>query len=288
MRERIQPKTLQINGAELCYVEQGAGEPVLFVHGGLGDFRTWLPQVEAFAPRYRAISYSRRAHYPNRWPDDYITASMLVHVADLAALIERLQLGRTHIVGNSYGSYIALMLALQSPHLVKSLALAEPPVHPLLPGLPGGQAMLDSFMSRAWRPAGEAFARGEMEEGVRLFIEGAVGRGEWERLPQRARNGMMKDAPELAVATATPFEIHMPPFTCEDAHRIEAPILLMRGENSPSMYTLINDELARCLPHARQTTIPNAAHVLHAQNPQEHDRVVLAFLERSRLGVRGW
>ncbi len=279
MRERLQPHTLQVNGTELHYVEQGEGEPVVFVHGGLGDFRTWLPQVTTFSVCYRAISYSRRAHYPNAWLPSYTSSSMLVHVEDLAALIEGLQLGRTHIVGNSYGSYISLMLALLYPRMVRSLALAEPPVHPLLPSLPGGQALLADFMSKAWRPAGEAFRLGDMEGGVRLFIEGAVGEGEWNKLPQRARNGMLKDAPELAVATATPFETHMPPITCEDAHRIEAPTLLLRGENSPPMYTLINDELARCLPHAEQAPIPDAAHVLHAQNPQEHDRVVLAFLE---------
>lgn len=280
MRERIQSHKLQVDGTELYYVELGEGEPVVFVHGGLGDFRTWLPQVATFGARYRAISYSRRAHYPNAWPPSYTSASIMVHVEDLAALIAGLRLGRTHVVGNSYGSYISLLLALRHPELVRSLALAEPPVHPMLPNLPGGGALLDSFMSHAWEPAGDAFKQGDMEGGVRLFIEGAVGQGEWSKLSQRTRDGMMKDAPELAVATATPFETHMPPLTCNDAHSIQAPTLLLRGENSPPMYTLINDELARCLPHAEQATIPAAAHVLHAQNAAAHDKVVLEFLDR--------
>jgi pimeloyl-ACP methyl ester carboxylesterase len=76
MRQRLQPKRIEINGAELHYVEQGQGDSVVFVHGGLGDFRTWLPQVASFSGRYHAIAYSRRAHYPNAWPADYTRADM--------------------------------------------------------------------------------------------------------------------------------------------------------------------------------------------------------------------
>jgi pimeloyl-ACP methyl ester carboxylesterase len=203
---------------------------------------------------------------------------MPLHVEDLAALIDGLGLGRTHIVGNSYGSYISLHLALKHPHLVQALALAEPPVHPLLRSLPGGEALFASFMTRAWGPAGEAFGRGDIEGGTRLFIEGAVGPGEWDKLSPRVRDAMLKDAPELAVATHTPFATHMPPLACPNLARLDAPVLLLRGEHSPPMYTLINNELARCLPRAEQALVPGASHVLHAHNPEAHDRLVLGFL----------
>jgi pimeloyl-ACP methyl ester carboxylesterase len=271
---------IEVNGAEMHYKERGAGEPVVFVHGGLGDFRTWGPQMEPFAKLYHVISYSRRGHYPNPWPEDYSEIAMMRHVDDLAALIQKLELGRVHIVANSYGGYISLHTALKYPQLVRTLALAEPPVHPLLQRLPGGEALLQEFMRDAWLPAGRAFAEGDMDGGVRLFIEGAVGEGEFDKLPPRVREAMMKNAPELAAATTTEFSVHMPDLPCEDAARIEAPTLLMRGSLSPRMYSLINDELARCLPHAEQAIIPNAAHVLHSHNPEAHNAVVLDFLSR--------
>lgn len=280
MRERTQLKRVQVNGTELHYVEQGEGDPLVFVHGGLGDFRTWGPQMGPFSERYHVVSYSRRGHYPNAWPDDYLRVEMMQHVEDLAALIEKLGLGRAHIVANSYGGYISLQLALRYPQLVRSIALAEPPVHPMLLRLPGGKAMLEEFMREAWEPAGEAFARDDMEGGVRLFVEGAVGKGEFDKLPPKVREGMMKNAPELKVATATEFGVHMPELTCEDVAKIEAPTLLMRGGLSPRMYYLINDELARCMPHAEQALIPEAAHVLHSQNPEGHNGAVLGWLGR--------
>lgn len=270
-----------MNGTELHYIEQGEGEPVVFVHGGLGDYRTWRHQVAHFSKRYRAISYSRRNHYPNHPPRPGEYSVMEPHIEDLAELIDKLELGRAHIVANSYGGYISLFVALRHPEKVRAMVLAEPPVYPLLERLPGGPPLFEEFLQNAWYPAREAFARGEVEKGVCFFLEGAVRKGTWDALPRRVQEEMLKDAPELAAAANTPFEYHMPDFTCEDAAKIEAPTLLLLGELSPHKYSLINNELARCMPHAEQAGIPGAAHVLHSQNPEAHDRVALAFLDKN-------
>src|SRR5438128_1923332 len=163
MAERARPKKIEVNGTELHYIEQGEGDPLVFVHGGLGDFRTWGPQLEPFSERYHVVSYSRRSHYPNPWDEELSSYSMDTHVADLAGLIEGLKLGGVHIVANSYGGYISLLLALRRPELVRAMVLAEPPVHPLLRRLPGGEEMFQAFMERAWRPAGQAFKNGDLE-----------------------------------------------------------------------------------------------------------------------------
>jgi pimeloyl-ACP methyl ester carboxylesterase len=278
--ERLHPKTIEVNGTQLHYVERGYGEPVVFVHGGLGDYRTWLPQMATFSELYHVVSYSRRAFFPNPWPPDY-DASMMTHVGDLAALISGLGLGSAHLVANSYGGYVCLNFALRYPQLVRTLALAEPPAQPLMVTLPGGADMLEQVRNGAWVRSAEAFEAGDLEEGVRRFLDGAVGAGTFDSMPERTRNAMMKNAPEMSAATLADYATFMPEFTCDDASRIKAPTLLMRGELSPPMYYLINDELARCIPHAEQALIHKAAHVLHAQNPQEHDRVVLAFLARN-------
>jgi pimeloyl-ACP methyl ester carboxylesterase len=270
---------VEVNGTHLHYVERGSGEPVLFVHGGLGDYRTWLPQLATFSERYHAISYSRRAFYPNEWPDAY-DASMSSHVEDLAALIDKLGLDSAHLVANSYGGYVCLNVAVRHPEKVRSLALAEPPVQPLLAILPGGADMLEQVRQNAWVRSREAFEVGDLQEGVKYFLDGAVGAGTLDTMPERTRNAMMKNAPEMSAATLADYATFMPSFTCADARRIKAPTLLMRGGLSPRMYYLINDELARCIPNAEQALIPNAAHVLHAQNPADHDRTVLAFLAR--------
>jgi pimeloyl-ACP methyl ester carboxylesterase len=108
-------KTVRVNGAELHYVDQGSGVPVVFVHGGLEDYREWHEQVEAFSKRYRAIAYSRRYNYPNLRVVPESRYSPIVDADDLAALIKKLGLAPAHIVGHSYGAYVALFLAASYP-----------------------------------------------------------------------------------------------------------------------------------------------------------------------------
>jgi non-heme chloroperoxidase len=43
----------------------GSGGPLVRVHGSAGDYRTWQAQREAFAHRYRVVTYSRPYHWPN-------------------------------------------------------------------------------------------------------------------------------------------------------------------------------------------------------------------------------
>lgn len=163
MQSRPYLKKIEINNTTLHYIEAGEehAQSVVFVHGGMGDYRTWNPQIASFAEKYHVISYSRRAFYPNPWPDDY-KAVMQQHIDDLAELILRLELAPAHLVANSYGGYVCLNVALQHPKLVSAMALAEPPVQPLLAQLPGGAEMLEEVRVRAWVASGEAFAAGDL------------------------------------------------------------------------------------------------------------------------------
>jgi pimeloyl-ACP methyl ester carboxylesterase len=155
--QSLQPTKVLINAVELHYVEQGKGEPVIFLHGGSGDYRAWEPQLKAFSPNYHVISYSRRYSYPNQNPVLAKNHSAYVEADDLAALINKLKLGRVHLVGVSYGAFTALALALKRPELVRSLVLAEPPVHQLIRDTPSGEAVYQEFMANVWKPAAEAF-----------------------------------------------------------------------------------------------------------------------------------
>src|SRR5216117_4014971 len=98
--QSAQPTKIHVRGIELHYIEKGQGEPLILLHGGQGDYRSWGPQVEALSPQYRVISYSRRYNYPNHNPlTDHHSA--YVEADDLEALIRKLKLGRVHLVGTS-------------------------------------------------------------------------------------------------------------------------------------------------------------------------------------------
>jgi pimeloyl-ACP methyl ester carboxylesterase len=123
---------------ELYFVEKGVGQPIVLIHGSLSDFRDWQFQIDKFAQAYHVISYSRRYAYPNQWigngGDDNTIPNNVVDLVEL--IIKRLSLGPAHIIGHSYGAFIALYLAFEHPDLVKKLVLGEPPVISLLTANP--------------------------------------------------------------------------------------------------------------------------------------------------------
>ena len=109
----------------LAYDDRGSGEPVLFIAGRGGVGRTWQPfQVPAFlAAGYRVVTFDNRGVGATENADGFTTETM---VADTAALIEKLGIAPTNIVGASMGAYIAQELMLTRPELVNRAALMAP------------------------------------------------------------------------------------------------------------------------------------------------------------------
>ncbi len=273
-----QPITVMANGVELTYVEQGQGEPVILVHGSLNDFRSWGFQLPTFAQHYRTVAYSRRDHWPNATQGNAENYDPSMHADDLAALIETLGPGPAHLVGSSHGALTMLLVAARRPELVRTLVLGEPPLLLWLNGVSGGSALLKAFMASAWEPARQALEQGDLEEGVRLFLDGTLGPGAFDQLPPPVRAMMLDNAPTLRQETATPPETYFSALTCEEASGIRAPALLLTGEFTPAIFRLVNDELAGCLAASERATIPGASHAHHAGNPPVYNETVLGFL----------
>ncbi len=267
---------VNVNGTELEYIERGEGDPVVLSHGTLGDYRSWQLQLDAFAETYRVISYSRRYHYPNACSGDESDYSAILHADDLATLITGLELESAHVVGNSYGAYTGLFLAARHPERVRALVLSEPPVLPLLERTAEGRALRDDFLERVWEPAGKMMQRGELEEGVRVFVDGVVEEGAFDRFSRGVQQLILDNACEFKVETSSPD--FWTPFTCDDAREIETPTLLLVGEKSVTFLQRVVDELERCLPNNECVRVPESTHELPSDKPELYNQAVLDFL----------
>jgi len=80
-------RRVRIKGADLAYTEQGAGAPLIYVHGALSDVRYLQPELPALAPRFRTIVYSRRHAWPNEALGGGAMDPVAQHVDDLADVI---------------------------------------------------------------------------------------------------------------------------------------------------------------------------------------------------------
>ena len=269
-------KKIEVNGTNLGYIEKGQGDPVVFVHGTLGDYRSWELQIDTFAKNYRTISYSRRYHYPNECNGNESDYSAILHADDLSVFLSELGLRSAHIVSNSYGAYTAMFLAARHPEQVRALVLSEPPVLPLLSQTEEGSALREDFLTKIWRPVGEALQRGETEKGLKIFVDGVVTEGAFDSFSPEVRNLIVDNSCELKVETSSPD--FWTPFTCKDAQGITATTLLLTGERSLKMLKMIIDELGRCLPNKELVTVPSSSHETASENPEAYNKIVLDFL----------
>jgi non-heme chloroperoxidase len=268
--------TAQLDDTSLEYIDRGAGETVVLVHGSLGDLRSWEPQVGSLAEGHRVIAYSRRYHHPNPCPPEGPYSASL-HADDLADLMSELGVEVAHVVGSSYGAYTALFLAMRHPERVCTQVLSEPPVLPLLVDHPEGREIRERFLSDVWGPAGEVLEDDRMESGVRTFVDGLFGDGAFDDLPDEVHGLIMDNAPEFKLETAT--EEFWTPFTRDDAARIDTPTLVLSGGSSLRMFQLIVDELERNLPHSEQVRLPDTSHDIPGEQARAFNAMVTGFID---------
>lgn len=274
-----QLKYITIGDTELAYTEQGKGETVILVHGGLGDYRTWAAQMTPLSKYFRVIAYSRRYHFPNKWVGDASDYSLRLHAADLIAFIRTLERGPVHLVGHSYGGAVAAIAAAEHPELIRSLVLIEPRLLQLLPKTPETDAYHAERREVTQKVIGLLRA-GDEKQAVKNFLtftRGAVG--------EEKISASVLEVMEDNVQTLRPMLTAVEPpntFVCEDAQRIKAPVLLVSGGLSPKIYAPLMSQLQKCLQKSEQVTISGSSHGVMQENPQAFNGTVLQFLRRHK------
>ena len=271
-------RDVHANGVELHYVERGRGAPVVLIHGGLGDYREWSPQIGRFRSRFRIIAYSRRYNYPNNNTEISPDHSAIVEAHDLAALLDAIKVDRVHVVGYSYGALTALFFAAEHPERVRSLTLAEPPILGWLNQIPGGQTELDRFMQTMWRPAGKAFQKGEPERALRITCDYFSGKGSFDQVPAEFRQSLVDNIREWKALTTS--RDAFPPLSRDVVRNLKFPILLLTGENTLAPLRMINDEMKRLLPNAEKVTIAGATHDMWLEDPERCGQATVNFLAK--------
>ena len=267
---------VQVNGIELHYIETGAGEPLILLHGGQGDYRSWAAQIAVLSDRYRVISYSRRYNFPNQNPLTGHNHSAQVEAEDLAAFVDKLHLRNVSLVGTSIGAATALTYALRYPKNVRSMVLAEPPLHRLVSGTPRGAPLFRQFMRDIQDAARRRFDAGDDIGAMRIFVDGFAGTGRFDGLSADVRLGVMQNAGffKAIAASNDPY----PEVSPKSLGQLHIPTLIITGERTIELHKLVDQELARLLPNVQEATIPGAGHGSPRENPQAFNEALLAFL----------
>ncbi len=273
-------KSVVIRGEKLHYVERGEGETLIFVHGGLSDYRSFLPRVELYSEDYHVVTYSRRYAWPNKQEfDETVDYSVRIHADDLYAFIQELDLGKVHLVGHSYGAFTALTMALDHPEVVKSLVLGEPGVASLAQNTEKGRTSYEAFLENELRPAKQAFLAGKDEEALEHFLKGVFGDDfQLAQMPPLVKQGWMDNLLEIRRASESDYSLTLDSLAIQT---LDLPVLLLVGDRSPAFLRESSNELHRLLSRSEMVGIENSSHGLYFDNPEAVDRAVREFLERN-------
>lgn len=265
------------NGISLAYEEAGQGLPLVFIHGVMGDWRSWDPQWPGFTAHYRCVRYSRRYNYPNHNTQASPDHSALQEAQDLLHLLDALQIDRAILVSSSYGSFTALVLAVQAPERCLALALSEPPMMRYAERSAAGRQARADFYARVVEPANAAFRQDQDEEGARIMTQGINGAAATV-LSGAAMQRRLQNMQAMKILALSSDEF--PWLAPEALAALPMPVLLMAGRQTPPIHAEIFRNVCAAMPQAEVQWIEDAGHGTSRDNPTVFNAAVSEFLQR--------
>lgn len=123
---------LNVDGVRLHYIQRGQGDPIVLIHGNgtmIQDF-TVSGLVDRLASRYRVIVFDRPGYGHSSRPRQLWTPR--AHATLFQRALKQLGVEQAVVLGHSWGTLVAVALALEYPALVRSLVLASGYYYPTL------------------------------------------------------------------------------------------------------------------------------------------------------------
>lgn len=217
-----------IDDAEIHYDAHGDGEPLLWLHGGLGHGPDWTRIFKSPPAGFRLIAPDLRGH--GRSTGAGPTYSFRQTAADMFALLDRLQIERIKIIGLSGGGISALHMGALQPERVAALIAISAPT-----AFPEQAKAIQRVYSEAMLPEAE---RARMRERHRRD-------GQLDTLFSQVR--AMPDGGD-------------PDFTADVLMTITAPTLIVFGDRDPLYPVSIAFDLYQAIPNASLWVVPNGGH----------------------------
>ena len=251
-------------GTKLYWEEHGSGDPILMIMGLSFTLDMWFRITPALSKRYRLILFDNRGVGRSDTPSGPYSIPQMAD--DAVAVMKAAGVSSAHLMGASMGGMIAQELALRYPERVQALLLGCTTGGTLgskLPRMrrfPFGIGAAKNFEDREWLFSPMLYSDSTPKERIAEDIQIRL------RHPQRRAGFLNQFAAILA-------------WRCY--HRlsaIQAPTLVMHGDEDRLVPMENGLRVARRIPHAQFVKVPGAGHVLSTDQPELVDDAVLGFL----------
>jgi pimeloyl-ACP methyl ester carboxylesterase len=256
-------RELVVRGTPVRLLTGGEGPPLLFLHGAGGGGR-WLPFQEELGRRFTVHFPSHPGHGGSP------AAEWIEHISDLAFhyldLLDALGLERVHLVGASFGGWIAAEIAVMASARLHSLVLIDPVgikvegwIYPFLFGMD-----LPQLVGTVFHNPSAARALAPRDQSIDTLVE------------------LYRQSAALARVAWNPYLYN--PLLRRRLGRITAPTLLCWGRHDRVAPPSCADAWVKEIPGAELRTFEESGHVPHLEEPGAVAAAVAAFCGRPGAG----
>jgi pimeloyl-ACP methyl ester carboxylesterase len=242
-------------------LRDGSGPPLLFLHGA-GAGGRWLAFQERLAERFDVLAPSHPGHGASP------AAEWIEHISDLAFhyldLLDTLGLARVHVVGASFGGWIAAEMATMASHRLESMTLIDPVgikvegwIYPFLFGMELPQLVATVFHNPM---AAVALAPPDMSIDTLAIL--------------------YRQNTALARVAWNPYLYN--PLLRRRLARIATPTLLCWGAHDRLAPRVCAEAWQKEIPAAVLRVFDDSGHVPHLEEPEAVAAAVIEFCGRSR------
>ena len=234
-------RSIDVNGVALYYEEQGEGDPVILIHGGLSSSAMWQAALPHLVDGFRVITLDSRGHGRSTNPAGELSYPLIAD--DVAALIGALELARPVVGGWSDGGQVALELGARHPGVAGGLIVGA--AYPDF----GAGGLREAFMGFMGADDAGTPDIAQLEENFGDFA-GVVkswhpgGAQQWQALVQQT----------------APMWLDYAGLTPDDLLEIVDPALVLTGDRDELITLDLLVSLYRALPNAELAVCPQADH----------------------------
>lgn len=263
-------------GLDVHYCEwgEGAGRPLVLLHGITGHARSWDHLATALAGEFRVIGLDQRGHGDSQWaPDgDYSVGAM---AGDLARFADHLGLDRLSLLGLSMGGRVAIAFAGAHAARLERLVIVDigPDIAPagmqrVQGAMAGAAEHLESevqafeYLRQANPRYAERELRHRVHHGLRRLPDGGLAWKYDRALRDTMRAGGRRETMDLWAPLG----------------RITCPTLVVRGAESDILSPEIAKRMLDRLPDGRLVEIAGAGHTVPGDQPEAFAAAVRSFL----------
>ena len=239
---------IEHNGARIWYATFGSGEAVILLHGGLGNSGNWGYQVPALVKHgYKAVVIDSRGH--GRSTRDERPYSYEMMAGDVLAVMDKLNIQESVVIGWSDGAVIGLILGRQAPERIAGVFY---------------------------------FACNMDPSGRKEFIFTPVlGRCLNRHIADYKQLSVTPDDFDGFFEAVGLMQETQPDYAVDDLAEIGVPVVVVHSEHDEFIKQEHAEYLAQTIPNAEFIFLPDVSHFAPLQRPEQFNREMLAFVEKS-------